>query len=169
MHRRYAPRWPASRPARSWVARPPIKEEKIMTHRPQEQQPRRAAQDPHPPEKDRRDSGEQSGSTGRNPGTGDHRQDGADTGQDRYGMTGGVDRNAPEPGHEAGSSGTSEYGSSDYGEPGDHERGGKEGSDRADRDETETRQNQSQSQSQKSPGQASPTRVRRSNVEGNKE
>jgi hypothetical protein len=45
--------------------------------------------------KHRRDSGEQSGSTGRNPGTGDPRQDGANTGQDRYGMTGAGDCGPP--------------------------------------------------------------------------
>src|SRR5690349_12268451 len=125
-----------------------------MTQRPQDQQKRVAAKDVHPVEKDRRDSGDQSGSTGRNPGTGDHR-DGADTGQDHYGMTGGAGQNAPQPGHEAGSSGTSEYGGSDYGEPGDHERGSNKGSGRADRDETEARQSQSQS----SPGPVSPPRV----------
>lgn len=117
-----------------------------MTQRPQEQQPRRAAKDIRPSEKDRRDSNDQSGSTGRNTGTGDRREDGANTGQDRYGMTGGADRNAPQPGHEAGSSGTSEYGGSDYGEPGDHAPEAPEKSDA------------SQSQSQKSSGPDSPPR-----------
>jgi len=125
-----------------------------MTRRPQDQQPRVAAKDTHPAEKDQRDSDDQSGSTGRNPGTGDHR-DGADTGQDRYGMTGDAGENAPQPGHEAGSSGTSEYGRSDYDEPGDHERGSNVGSGRADRDESEVRQ----SQSQNSSDQVSPLRV----------
>lgn len=88
-----------------------------MPNRPQDQQPGRGPVNPHPAEQEKRDANEQSGSTGRNPGSGDSREDGADTGQDRYGMTGGADRNAPQPGHEAGSSGTSEYGRSDYGEP----------------------------------------------------
>ena len=122
-----------------------------MTRRPQDQQPRVIAKDAHPPEKEHRDSDDQSGSTGRNPGTGDHR-DGANTGQDRYGMTGGADQNAPEPGREAGSSGTSEYGRSDYTEPGDHERDSNVGSGRAERDESELRQ----SQTQKSSGPVSP-------------
>jgi hypothetical protein len=72
-------------------------------------------------EQDKRDADEQSGSTGRNPGTGDEKQDGKNTGQDDYGMTGGADRDPPRPGHESGSSGTSEYGRSDYGEPGEPE------------------------------------------------
>lgn len=76
------------------------------------------SQDQQPP---RRPGNEQSGSTGRKPGTGDEKQDGKDSGQDRYGMTGGADRNAPQPGHDSGSSGTSEYGRSDYGEPGDRD------------------------------------------------
>jgi hypothetical protein len=49
-----------------------------MAKRPERPPPRQ--------EKQRRDSGEQSGSTGRNPGTGDTRDDGANTGQDSYGM-----------------------------------------------------------------------------------
>lgn len=118
-----------------------------MTQRPQHQQPRVDPKNARPADKDQRDSDEQSGSTGRNPGTGDHR-DGANTGQDRYGMTGGAEQNPPQPGHDTGSSGTSEYGRSDYEEPGAHDRGSNQGSGRADRDETETRQ----SQSQKSPG-----------------
>lgn len=90
-----------------------------MANRPHQQQP---------PQKDRRDANEQSGSTGRNTGTGDKR-DGANTGQDNYGMTGGADRNPPQPGHDTGSSGTSEYGRSDL--------DSNEGSGRADRDESE--------------------------------
>ncbi len=87
-----------------------------MTQRPQHQKPREASKDAHPLENDRRD-------------------DGAHTGQDR---------NAPQPGHEAGSSGTSDYGRSDYGQPGDHERDDNEGSDAAERDESESPQSQSQ-------------------------
>src|SRR5689334_12564365 len=120
-----------------------------MTRRPQDPQPRVAANDAHPTEKDHRDSDEQSGSTGRNPGAGDHR-DGADSGQDRYGMTGVAGPNAPQPGHETGSSGTSEYGRSDYDEAGDHEHGSNAGSGRADRDESEIRQSQSQNSSDQS-------------------
>lgn len=129
-----------------------------MANRPQDQQRPRPPANPHPVEADRRDANEQSGSTGRNPGTGDHRHDGADTGQDRYGMTGGADRNAPEPGHDSGSSGTSDYGRSDYGEPGDKVLPeGTEGVGLAERDESERRH--SQSQTQNSPGPATPARV----------
>ena len=121
-----------------------------MTQRPQDQQPRVAAKKTHSRDKDQRDSDDQSGSTGRNPGTGDHR-DGGNAGQDRYGMTGGTNQNTPQPGHETGSSGTSEYGRSDYDEPGDHERGSNEGSGRAERDETEAKQSQSQKSSKPFP------------------
>lgn len=93
-----------------------------MANRPQDQQVSRRPGSPPRAEKDERDADAQSGSTGRNPGTGDEAQDGKSSGQDDYGMTGGADRNVPQPGHESGSSGTSEYGRSDYGEPGDHER-----------------------------------------------
>ena len=121
-----------------------------MANQPQDQQPSRRR-------KDKRDADEQSGSTGRNPGTGDDKQDGKDSGQDRYGMTGGADPKAPQPGHESGSSGTSEYGRSDYEEPGDLERDSNAGSGRADRDETETTpQRQSQSQFQVNPAADSP-------------
>jgi hypothetical protein len=92
-----------------------------MANQPQDQQPPRRPGSPPRAKKDERDANEQSGSTGRNPGTGDEKQDGKDTGQDDYGMTGGADRDPPQPGHESGSSGTSEYGRSDYGEPGEHE------------------------------------------------
>jgi hypothetical protein len=128
-----------------------------MPNRPQDQQPSRRPEKPDPADKGAPDANERSGSTGRQPGTGDARQDGENTGQDRYGMTGGADRNAPEPGHEAGSSGTSDYGRSDYGEPGDHERESNEGSGRADRAAGETQG--TQSQSQKSSGAALPPRV----------
>jgi hypothetical protein len=114
-----------------------------MTQRPQNQQRPVAPKVAHPDEKDHRESNDQSGSTGRNPGTGDNR-DGADSGQDRYGMNTTTNPNPPQPGHDTGSSGTSEYGRSDYDEPGDHERGSNEGSGRADRDESEVRQSQSQ-------------------------
>src|SRR5689334_3742874 len=96
--------------------------EMYMANRSQDQQPPRRPGNPALAEKDDREANEQSGSTGRKPGAGDEKQDGKDSGQDRYGMTGGADRNAPQPGHDSGSSGTSEYGRSDYGEPGDHER-----------------------------------------------
>src|SRR5689334_15670579 len=123
-----------------------------MANRPQDQQPARRPGNPALAEKDDREANEQSGSTGRKPGTGDEKQDGKNSGQDRYGMTGGADRNAPQPGHDSGSSGTSEYGRSDYGEPGDHEQDSNAGSGRADRDETETTpQRQSQSQFAKRP------------------
>ena len=111
-----------------------------MTSRPQDQQPPSPPGNPPRPEKDNRDADAQSGSTGRNPGTGDERQDGKNSGQDDYGMSGGGDRNAPQPGKESGSSGTSEYGGSDYGDPGEHQ------------------------QNQKQPRAVSPPRVRRSNV-----
>jgi len=107
-----------------------------VTQRPQNQQP---------PEKGRRNPDDQSASTGRDPGTGDRRD----------GLTGGADRNAPQPGHEAGSSGTSEYGRSDYGEPGDREPEDNAESSRAAPDESAARQ----SQSQQSPGPVAPTRV----------
>ena len=97
-----------------------------MANRPQDQQPSRRPGNPHPAEKDERDANE------------------------------GADRNPPQPGHEAGSSGTSEYGRSDYGEPGDHEPESNEGSGRADRNESEP---QKQSQSQKSSGAVQPPRV----------
>ncbi len=93
-----------------------------MANRPQDQQSPRPPGNPPRARKDEHNADEQSGSTGRNPGTGDDKQDGKNTGQDDYGMTGGEDRDPPQPGHESGSSGTSEYGRSDYGEPGEHER-----------------------------------------------
>jgi len=92
-----------------------------MTHRPQDQQPPRHPGKPRRVRNDAPDSNDQSGSTGREPGTGDDEHDGKDSGQDDYGMTGGKDRDPPQPGHESGSSGTSEYGGSDYGEPGEHQ------------------------------------------------
>lgn len=66
-----------------------------------------------------------------------------------------ADRNAPQPGHEAGSSGTSEYGRSDYGEPSDHEPEGNDESSRAAPDVSEAQQ----SQSQQSSGPVAPTRA----------
>ena len=68
-----------------------------MANRPQDQQPPRRPGNPPRAKKDERDADEQSGSTGRNPGTGDDKQDGKDTGQDDYGMTGGEDRDPPQP------------------------------------------------------------------------
>jgi len=63
-----------------------------MANRPQDQQRSRRPDNPQPAKKkDQLDANEQSGSTGRNPGTGDEKQDGKDSGQDRYGMTGGAD------------------------------------------------------------------------------
>lgn len=91
-----------------------------MANRPQDQQAPRRPGSPPRSGQDERDTDEQSGSTGRKPGTGDDKEDGKNTGQDDYGMTGGKDRDPPQPGHESGSSGTSEYGGSDYGEPGQH-------------------------------------------------
>ena len=82
--------------------------------RPQDQQPKR-------------DANEQSGSTGRNPGTGDAR-DGKNSGQGNYGMTGAKQPDTPQPGHDGGSSGTSEYGRSDMPDDADHEHGSNHGS-----------------------------------------
>jgi hypothetical protein len=86
-----------------------------MTQRPQDQQPKR-------------DANEQSGSTGRNAGSGDARRDGKNSGQDKYGMPGEPNTNAPQPGHDGGSSGTSEYGRSDTPDGADHEHGSNHGS-----------------------------------------
>lgn len=83
--------------------------------------------------KEHRDSDEQSGSTGRTPGKGTRREDGANTGQGRYGMSGGT--NQPEPDHDTGSSGTSDYGRSDDPDADNHEESNP-GSGRADRDES---------------------------------
>lgn len=52
-------------------------------------------QKPHPSQEDQRGDNEQSGSTGRRPGKGDRAQDGTNTGQDDYGMTGSRDRTPP--------------------------------------------------------------------------
>ena len=101
-----------------------------MTQRPQDKQPRVDAKKAHPTGEDQRDS------------------------DDRSGMAGGTVLNPPQPGHESGSSGTSEYGRSDYDEPGDHEHGSNKGSGRAERDESEAKQ----SQLQKSSGPVSPVR-----------
>ena len=43
-------------------------------------------------------------------------------------MTGGDDRNPPQPGHDGGSSGTSEFGRSDTPDDADHEHGSNHGS-----------------------------------------
>ncbi|HTU65312.1 MAG TPA: hypothetical protein VMF52_05150 [Steroidobacteraceae bacterium] len=92
-------------------------------------------QKPQRRDTDRRDSNDQSGSTGRNPGVGDSRHDGVNTGQGRYGQSGGT--NKPEPNHDTGSSGTSDYGRSDDPDQRDDDRPSNPGSGRADRDETQ--------------------------------
>src|SRR3954469_13768912 len=82
-----------------------------MPKRPQDQQPQRPSAGPHSRDVDRLDPDEQSGSLGRNPGSGD-RTDGPNTGQGNYGMTAN-EQKPPTPDHDLGSSGTSNYGRSE--------------------------------------------------------